>query len=161
MTTTRACLTRWRLTIQTISNADLKWKSKIRIENSNSIEHRNQMKDPILVVCSLLGESCWDLWGKWALSAFSQTTYFHVDYQSMINFPRRLHPRLWDCERALVWGRLWGLQYFAKKKIKLVSVANTPNGHSIICQIDDCLVGPDSSDTWYRRHQISAANVRL
>ena len=119
------------------------------------------MKDPILVVCSLLGESCWDLWGKWVLSAFSQTTYFHVDYLSMINFPRRLHPRLWDCERALVWGRLWGLQYFAKNKIKLVSVANTPNSDSIICLIDDCLVGPDSSDTWHCRHQISAANVRL
>ena len=116
MTTTRACLTRWRLTIQTIENTDLKWKSKIRIENSNSIEY-----NMILVVCSLLGESCWDLWGKWVLSAFSQTTYFHVDYYSMINFPRRLHPRLWDCERALVWGRLWGLQYFAKKKTKLVS----------------------------------------
>ena len=75
MTTTRACLTRWRLTIQTIENTYLKWKSKIRIENSNSIEY-----NMILVVCSLLGESCWDLWGKWALSAFSQTTYFHVDY---------------------------------------------------------------------------------
>ena len=43
MTTTRACLTRWRLTIE---NTDLKWKSKIRIENSNSIEYPNHIKDP-------------------------------------------------------------------------------------------------------------------
>ena len=46
MTTTRACLTRWTLTIQTIENTDLKWKFKIRIKNSNSIEYSNQIKDP-------------------------------------------------------------------------------------------------------------------
>ena len=81
----------------------------------------------------------------------------------IINFPRWLHPRLWDCERALVWGCLWGLEYFAKRKPNYyISVADTLlNSHSIICLIDDCLVGPDSSDTWHCRHQIFAANVRL
>ena len=89
MTTTRACLTRWRLTIE---NTDLKWKSKIRLENSNSIEYPNHIKDPNperrYDTCSLLSSG-----GKLLRSLAKVSTFC---FQPNNLFSCRFNSKIWS-----------------------------------------------------------------